>query len=108
MSLFIIQAKLLKLCQKIKLIPDDLISLSHIEHHIPIERQLDEYRELIEEIEKHTQFFSTGRAPWSKNHAYTLDEYLQALCLCKSHNRRRVGVSKIRPRPAVLSNQRRK
>lgn len=106
MSLFILQTKLLKLCQKLKIIPEDLISLSNLEHHLSIERQLDEYRELIEEIEKQTHFFSTGEVPWSKNHAYTLDEYLQALCQYSQLNRRQVGVSEIRPCPSVLNSSR--
>lgn len=107
MSLFILQTQLFKLFQKLKIIPEDLISLSSLDHHLPIERQLDEYRELIEEIEKQTHFFSTGKAHWSKNHAYTLDEYLQALCQHSQLNRRKTGVSRIRPRPSVLNLSRR-
>ena len=102
MSLLFIQTNLLKLGQKLKMIPADLIPLSHIDHHIPIEKQLDEYRELINEIEKQTHFFTDGRSPWSKDHAYTLDKYLQTRCQCKKRSRRTVDFHKIRPRPTAI------
>ncbi|MBE8574096.1 hypothetical protein [Vibrio sp. OPT18] len=102
MSSFNIQLKMLQLCKTLKFIPDDLISLSQIEHHIPIEKQLDEYRELIEEIEKQTHFFSHAITPWSKNHAYTLDEYLLTLCQRKKNDGRKNSIYPIRPRTTAI------
>ena len=52
MTLSTLQHHLLTLCQKLKLLPGNLVPLPHREHGISIEKQLDEYRELIEEIEK--------------------------------------------------------
>ncbi len=102
MSLMLIRTSVLKLCQKLKIIPDDLVSLSQLEQAMPIEKQLDEYRELIEDIEKQTHFFSRGTTHWSKNHAFTLDEYLQTLCQRKIHRGRKIASCKIRPRPLVI------
>lgn len=99
MSLLIIQTKILIFCQALKLIPTDLISSSHLDFQIPIERHLDEYRELIEEIERQTQFFSNTTTPWSRNHAYTHDEFLLFLCTCHS---KKTKPKKIRSRPSVL------
>lgn len=105
MLLSTIQTNILKLCQTLKLVPDNLIPISRLELYIPIEKQLDEYRELIIGIEKQTLFFSNGPTPWSKNHAYTLDEYLLSLYEYKHDGKVEPEFYKIRPRPTVIENK---
>ena len=102
MPLIVIQTKILKLCQLIKLIPNDLVSLSHLDYQIPIEKHLDEYRELIDEIESQTQFFSNKRTHWSMNHARTHDDFLLHLSEIKTPSHQKVGLYRARPRPRAL------
>ncbi|WP_234498172.1 hypothetical protein [Vibrio maritimus] len=99
-----IQTIALKLLQKLKLIPNDLISLSQLDYQVPLEKHLDEYRELITTIENQTQFFSQSKTPWSRNHALIHDEYLSFLCACKSNTSKSKSGSPVRDRPKVIGN----
>lgn len=67
MSMNYFQATALKLFQKLKIIAPDLISSSHLDYQIPLEKHLDEYRELLYEIEHQTHFFTQIAPHWSKN-----------------------------------------
>ncbi|MEJ3626073.1 hypothetical protein WM008_20600 [Vibrio vulnificus] len=66
MSMNYFQATALKLFQKLKIIAPDLISSSHLDYQIPLEKHLDEYRELLYEIEHQTHFFTQIAPHWSK------------------------------------------
>ena len=66
MSIQYFQTTTLKLFQKLKIIAPDLISSSHLDYQIPLEKHLYEYRELLFEIEHQTQFFTKIAPHWSK------------------------------------------
>ena len=72
--------KLFTLLQKLKLLPDNVILTESLDlHRGGIEKQLDEYRELLETIEHETGCFTSLRGEFSCCHAATLDDYLSHL-----------------------------
>ena len=72
--------KLFTLLQKFKLLPNNVILTESLDlHRGGIEKQLDEYRELLENIELATGYFSSPQGEFSCCHATTLDNYLSYL-----------------------------
>ena len=72
--------KLFTLLQKLKLLPDNIILTESLDlHRGGIEKQLDEYREMLENIELATGYFSSPQGEFSCCHATTLDNYLSYL-----------------------------
>lgn len=65
--------------KKMGIIPNDAILFSQITLSPTAAKQLDEYRELITSIENETQFFSSEKYFWSKEHALGLDNVLTQL-----------------------------
>ena len=84
-------------------LPKHVIDLSQLPNGITTAKQLDEYRELLEDIEKQTGYFSK-RANWpSNNHARTLDETLMYLHEQSAQPTRQ---PRLRERPKFLERQR--
>ena len=72
--------KLFTLLQKLKLLPDNVILTGSLDlHRGGIEKQLDEYRELLENIELATGYFSSPQGEFSCYQATRLDDYLSHL-----------------------------
>ena len=72
--------KLFTLLQKFKLLPDNIILTESLDlHRGGIEKQLDEYRELLENIELATGYFSSPQGEFSCYQATRLDDYLSHL-----------------------------
>ncbi|MDE1315582.1 hypothetical protein MEG05_16105 [Vibrio aestuarianus] len=61
-SLF--QKLALRAFKKLHIVAPDLISSSHLDYQIPLEKHLYEYRELLFEIEHQTQFFTKIAPHW--------------------------------------------
>ncbi|EPW6410802.1 hypothetical protein ACWOIF_004050 [Vibrio vulnificus] len=102
MSMNYFQATALKLFQKLKIIAPDLISSSHLDYQIPLEKHLDEYRELLYEIEHQTHFFTQIAPHWSKNHALLHDDLLERLLEKKVPNKKQIQQYRTRPKPPFL------
>ncbi|MFA0121478.1 hypothetical protein AB4400_08630 [Vibrio sp. 10N.261.48.A2] len=96
-----IQKFALKLLQKFHIVEPDLISSSHFDYQIPLEKHLDEYRELLFEIEHQTQFFTKVAPHWSKNHALLHDDFLENL-LKKRTKTSPVQQYRTRPKPPFI------
>ena len=72
--------KFFNLLQTFKLLPNNVILTGSLDSHTRgIEKQLDEYRELLENIELATGYFSSPQGEFSCCHAATLDDYLSHL-----------------------------
>nr|MCC4819937.1 hypothetical protein [Vibrio lentus] len=54
-----LQNFLLNTLTLLRLIPSDVIHIKQLDHYPDITKRLDEYRELIENIEKQTHYFSS-------------------------------------------------
>ena len=54
----------------------ETIQGSQIDDEIGITKHLNDYRDMIEVIEKDTGYFSSKQHPWSKGHAMLLDDFL--------------------------------
>ncbi|WP_259397605.1 hypothetical protein [Vibrio sp. SG41-7] len=54
-----LQNFLLNTLTLLRLIPSDVIHTKQLDHYPDITKRLDEYRELIENIEKQTHYFSS-------------------------------------------------
>ena len=67
------------LLKKLGLLPDNIIAAQELDVIRGIEKQLDEYRELLEDIERRTGYFSSPQGEFSSFHAATLDDYLSHL-----------------------------
>ena len=67
------------LLKNLGLIPDNIIAAQDLDKFRGLEKQLDEYRELLEAIEKETGYFSSTQGFYSIGHAKILDEYLSYL-----------------------------
>ena len=63
------------LFKKLGLIPRDAFLLSNFNFYPNPTKRLDEFRELIETIERETNFFSRGNT-WSRVHALETDKLL--------------------------------
>ncbi|EPG0370340.1 hypothetical protein ACSWVZ_003207 [Photobacterium damselae] len=74
-----LKVKLFHILQKMNLLPEGIISVKDLERGRGLEKQLDEYRELLERIEEHTGYFSSKQGCFSISHANTLDNYLSHL-----------------------------
>ena len=70
---------LFRFLKHINALPDHLIDVRSLDVGRGLEKQLDEYRELLEAIEKETGYFSSERGFYSIGHAETLDDYLTHL-----------------------------
>lgn len=102
MSIQYFQTTMLKLFQKLKIIAPDLISSSHLDYQIPLEKHLDEYRELLFEIEHQTHFFTQIAPHWSKSHASLHDDFLEHLLENKRSAPRTMQQYRSRPKPPFL------
>ncbi|OCH65488.1 hypothetical protein A6E00_13520 [Vibrio diabolicus] len=71
-----LKVKFFHLLKSMHLVPNDVILLEDLDKFRGLEKQLDEYRELLETIEKETGYFSSEQGRWSRSHALTLDDYL--------------------------------
>lgn len=71
-----IRTRLFYLLKAAKLLPNNIILPHQLDFAFSVAKRLDEHRELIEEIEKHTGYFSSKNGRWSKNYAITQDDYL--------------------------------
>lgn len=67
------------LLKRMHLVPNNLITIKDLDKFRGLEKQLDEYRELLETIEKETGYFSSRQGFYSIGHAETLDDYLSYL-----------------------------
>ncbi|EHJ9985469.1 hypothetical protein KB976_004610 [Vibrio parahaemolyticus] len=105
MSINYFQAAALKLFQKLKIIAPDLISSSHLDYQIPLEKHLDEYRELLYEIEHQTHFFTQIAPHWSKNHALLHDDLLEHLLEKKGTKEKQIQQYRTRPKPPFLHTE---
>ena len=70
---------LFNLLKSFNALPDDLIQVKTLDLGRGLEKQLDEYRELLENIEAETGYFSSSRGEFSVSHAGSLDNYLSYL-----------------------------
>ena len=68
--------KLFTCLKRLNLLPDNIVDIKMLDYGRGLEKQLDEYRELLEAIEKETGYFSSERGRFSIGHAETLDNYL--------------------------------
>lgn len=60
-------------------LPDNVMLTQDLNFIRGVEKQLDEYRELLENIEAATGYFSSPQGEFSGCHAVTLDDYLSHL-----------------------------
>lgn len=71
-----IKLTLFRLLKILNLLPDNVIQTDSLEFARGAEKQLDEYRELLENIEAATGYFSSDKGEFSIGHAAMLDDYL--------------------------------
>lgn len=97
-----LKSKLFRLLKRLNLLPDNLIDVTDLELGRGLDKQRDELRELLENIEAATGYFSSEAGSFSTHHAATLDDYLCHLHLVRS------GLTKpknyVRNRPSFLPN----
>ncbi|EJE8516217.1 hypothetical protein M5252_004566 [Vibrio parahaemolyticus] len=74
-----LKAKFFYLLKRMHLVPNNLITIKDLDKFRGLEKQLDEYRELLETIEKETGYFSSTQGFYSIGHAEMLDDYLSYL-----------------------------
>ncbi|MGR5465298.1 hypothetical protein ACPV5G_20385 [Photobacterium damselae] len=74
-----LKVKLFHILKKMNLLPEDIISIKELEYGRGLEKQLDEYRQLLEHIEEHTGYFSSPDNYFAVGHAAVLDDYLSYL-----------------------------
>ena len=65
--------------KRLRLLPNNLIDVSALDRFSGREKLLDEYRELLETLEKETVCFSSEQGGYSIGHTDTLDDYLTVL-----------------------------
>ncbi|MGL4476334.1 MAG: hypothetical protein ACRCT7_18080 [Shewanella sp.] len=65
--------------KRLNLLPSKIIAIQELDYIRGVEKQLDEYRELLEDIEQQTGYFSSLQGEFSSFHASTLDDYLTHL-----------------------------
>ena len=105
-----IRTGLFHLLKAAKRLPNNIILPHQLDFAFSVAKRLDEHRELIEEIEKHTGYFSSENGRWSKNHAITQDDYLIKLFTLRynvepsKEHFDRLGLY-VRERPHVLKAQ---
>ncbi|WP_234498178.1 hypothetical protein [Vibrio maritimus] len=83
-----------------------MISIHKLDIDRGLAKQLDEYRELLETIEKHTGYFSTEQGQFSAMHAATLDDYLSHLYAlkCEKSPNDNVKYTDLRPKPPFIKS----
>ncbi len=95
-----LKSKLFRLLKRLNLLPDNLIDVIDLELGRGLDKQRDELRELLENIEAETGYFSSEAGSFSAHHAATLDDYLCHLHLIRN------GLTKpknyVRKRPSFL------
>ncbi|ENH7396021.1 hypothetical protein ACSYON_004044 [Vibrio vulnificus] len=66
-----------RLLRYLHLIPPDLVMMNEFDLiRGGVEKQLDEYRELLETLERETGYFSSSDAYFMRHKAVTLDDFL--------------------------------
>lgn len=70
---------LFNLLKSFNALPNDLIQVKTLDYGRGLEKQLDEYRELLENIEAETGYFSSSQGEFAVCHAASLDNYLSDL-----------------------------
>ena len=65
--------------KRLHILPNNLIDVNELDRFRGLEKQLDEYRELLEAIEKETGYFNSEQGFYSIGHADALDDYLAGL-----------------------------
>lgn len=74
-----IKVLLFNILKSFSALPDNLIQVKTLDFWRGLEKQLDEYRELLESIEAETGYFSSSQGEFSACQAGTLDNYLSVL-----------------------------
>ncbi|MEG3223285.1 hypothetical protein PD716_21960 [Vibrio gigantis] len=97
-----LQTFLLHTFTLLRLIPNDVIFTKQLDRYPDITKRLDEYRELIENIENQTHYFSSEQGVWSKHHALLHDEYLQYLLTLRNPSPHQMH--RLRERPKCLTS----
>ena len=94
---------------RLRLLPDNLTDVSELDRFRGLEKQLDEFRELLEAIEKQTGYFSSPEGFYSIGHAETLDNYLAYLYALRfgKEPTPSSATNYLRPKPSFLLRQRR-
>lgn len=70
------KTQLFNFLKYINALPNDIIHITSLDVGRGLEKQLDEYRELLESIEKETGYFSSEKGEFSGLQAAHLDDYL--------------------------------
>ena len=86
------------LFKKLGLIPRDAFLLSNFNFYPNPTKRLDEFRELIETIERETNLFSSRGNTWSRVHALETDKLLSEL-----HQLSYASKCNLRPIPTCLT-----
>ncbi|ARR51805.1 hypothetical protein [Photobacterium damselae] len=99
-----LKVKLLHILQKMNLLPDDIISAKDLERGRGLEKQLDEYREMIERIEEQTGYFSSKQGHFSISHASEIDNYLSHLYELRFGKKptSSTAITYLRPKPLFI------
>ena len=96
-----------RLLRYLHLIPPNLIMMHELDIiRGGVEKQLDEYRELLETLEQETGYFSSSDAYFMRHKAMTLDDFLSHVYQLRyqhdpTPNQSELG-SHCRPRPPFL------
>ena len=112
MKFKLIQNGLFHLLKAVKLLPNNAILTHQLDFAYNVAKRLDEHRELIEEIERKTGYFSSKNEWWSKGHAITQDDYLTKLFILRynveptKHHLAKLRL-RVRDRPTVLNEKNR-
>lgn len=89
------------LLKKCRLLPLTLMDCRELDYARTVGKRLDEHRELIEDIERSTSYFSSEEGRWSKEHALTQDDYLVKLYTLR-HGHSPTDDDCVRDKPLVL------
>ena len=105
-----IKVKLFHLLKRVHLLPDSVVEidiLDTFDRFKGLEKQLDEFRELLEAIEKQTGYFSSPEGFYSIGHAETLDNYLAYLYALRfgKEPTPSSAANYLRPRPDFMNRQ---
>ena len=92
---------LLKLLKKWQCLPSIMIDSHELDFARTVGKRLYEHRELIEDIERATGYFSSEAGQWSRGHAPTQDDYLIKLYTLR-HGQSPINDEYVRSRPSVL------
>ena len=92
---------LFKLLKKWQCLPSTMIDSHELDFARTVGKRLDEHRELIEDIERATGYFSSEAGQWSRGHALTQDDYLIKLYTLR-HGHTPGSDESVRALPSVL------